>query len=1084
MASYQHVLKYADTRFQSPAKVFAMLKSKVQRGERTTRAREEHATQIKPASRRPANVWESNESYPRFGEVEASTISPIKSPKQSLGYSYWDYSRQSVEVPHATNTRHGFTSPRRPLMESTAVFPPRIRTDPRSTRDSGGPRKKQIADKSFAFDEDFAAFDASASPPSHCSPVKKKMRKRKVEELEMNKVCNSANVTSQSQDDNTDTAGGYPFSPKKNACRPVHVHRELATMKRSTVSLEKLLSPAKMFVYMKERVSRREQEQDDDDCQKPSEPPDGVVHTGYECHSNVDKMDKDNVLRRESDIESTVTQAGLESAAGQSDTRHPEEASSSAVLSGHNLLEDSIFLNPPSISIPKKHNFMFKNKQWPNFAAAASESTIHLKKWFLRKNRNGLFVQGIHMEDGTPWNSNIIAERVSSTVLKTISGNVYILVGKMMLDADSDLPRWLLRIFANGFPANWKELFEKCLSELKDRRGKVNTEKRSKITRPTETSALQARKKRHQQNAVRTSQYKTRNPKAGDSTYSTKVTRSGRLVKPPLDYWRGGRVFVDADLNVTIFECYKTSAPYPDVAPVVSMKRFRETAQAFLLNDKGHKRHESTRDPLTEVKTPHCKHNQVEVKPEDNPSLSTRAAVRRQSHHITSSDEKSSNEKALPSSKAKKLTPHGSKAKMGNSSPLKRLGRKRTPPQFPAVNEKLSESEKEREEEEQQQEEDRQINHITNSDEQVSNENKMPSQSNPKKLPVRESKKKVLNAPPLKNLGRKRTYPQISAVDDNLSESNLRKETEEKKEVLSTKSKGKRGKKRPTQQRRKPQTKSLKPLSPVKALTKLKQSKKKSSRGHTVSPQGKDEGEWTKDELAKLQKAVSSYPLHVPSYWTKVAIMVGTRSAEECHNKDLALQDIQTPVKSARGKEKKKEDAPKATNQPLISAGIGTFKRKQQVRQFLEAMPKENVNDAFSVAHNNRFEMPSIWSDGEEDLTMDNLEPLTPESLHFPRVKTPRCLLATPGMVYSPNSSKNEDLYVFQLQKMKKRNQVNGRKQVPAKSFSPIPAVKRTTGKFEIPGNNSFDVLEKFPEKAASFSDSGEEEDFYFSDND
>ncbi|XP_061651500.1 mis18-binding protein 1-like [Phyllopteryx taeniolatus] len=95
--------------------------------------------------------------------------------------------------------------------------------------------------------------------------------------------------------------------------------------------------------------------------------------------------------------------------------------------------------------------------------------------------------------------------------------------------------------------------------------------------------------------------------------------------------------------------------------------------------------------------------------------------------------------------------------------------------------------------------------------------------------------------------------------------------------------------------------------------------------------------------------------------------------------------------------------------------------------------------------------MLSIWSVGEEDLTMDNLEPLTPESLHFPRVKTPRCLLATPGMVYSPNSSKNEDLYVFQLQKMKKPNQVNGCKQVPAKSFSPIPAVKRTTGKFEIP---------------------------------
>lgn len=34
-------------------------------------------------------------------------------------------------------------------------------------------------------------------------------------------------------------------------------------------------------------------------------------------------------------------------------------------------------------------------------------------------------------EDNIPWNSNVIVERVSTSMLKTVSGRVYILVGKM-----------------------------------------------------------------------------------------------------------------------------------------------------------------------------------------------------------------------------------------------------------------------------------------------------------------------------------------------------------------------------------------------------------------------------------------------------------------------------------------------------------------------------------------------------------------------------------------------------------------------------------------------------------------------------
>lgn len=40
-------------------------------------------------------------------------------------------------------------------------------------------------------------------------------------------------------------------------------------------------------------------------------------------------------------------------------------------------------------------------------------------------------------EENIPWNSNIISDRVSNCVLQTVTGRVYILVGKMNLHVNS-----------------------------------------------------------------------------------------------------------------------------------------------------------------------------------------------------------------------------------------------------------------------------------------------------------------------------------------------------------------------------------------------------------------------------------------------------------------------------------------------------------------------------------------------------------------------------------------------------------------------------------------------------------------------
>lgn len=117
----------------------------------------------------------------------------------------------------------------------------------------------------------------------------------------------------------------------------------------------------------------------------------------------------------------------------------------------------------------------------------------------------------------------------------------------------------------------------------------------------------------------------------------------------------------------------------------------------------------------------------------------------------------------------------------------------------------------------------------------------------------------------------------------------------------------------------------------------------------------------------------------------------------------------------------------------MISAGVGTLKRKQQVRHFLETMPKENVDDVFSCSYmqNKRFQVgcslhqcftpsqsqsvspsglsaqiPSTYESNlsdDPDITLRNVEPVTPMATGFPEVKTPQCLHITPGMMGSPN---------------------------------------------------------------------------------
>ncbi|NXP17636.1 M18BP protein, partial [Scytalopus superciliaris] len=114
--------------------------------------------------------------------------------------------------------------------------------------------------------------------------------------------------------------------------------------------------------------------------------------------------------------------------------------------------------------------------------------------------------------------------------------------------------------------------------------------------------------------------------------------------------------------------------------------------------------------------------------------------------------------------------------------------------------------------------------------------------------------------------------------------------------------------------------------------------------------------------LCSLGRAISSFPKHRSGFWQEVAMAVGSRSAEECHGKYLQEQQAKGSRPQARkakaAKPEQKEDGPSAVSSDcwgcaekelVITAKVGTLKRKQQMRDFLEHLPKDNHDDVFTA---------------------------------------------------------------------------------------------------------------------------------------
>ncbi|KFP39813.1 Mis18-binding protein 1, partial [Chlamydotis macqueenii] len=109
--------------------------------------------------------------------------------------------------------------------------------------------------------------------------------------------------------------------------------------------------------------------------------------------------------------------------------------------------------------------------------------------------------------------------------------------------------------------------------------------------------------------------------------------------------------------------------------------------------------------------------------------------------------------------------------------------------------------------------------------------------------------------------------------------------------------------------------------------------------------------------LRSLGRAIASFPKHKNGFWVEVAMAVGSRSAEECHQKYVEEQQAKGSKTRAKKTTASGKPEQKGTDflvldkkeSVTITAKVGTFKRKQQMRDFLDHLPKDNHDDIFTA---------------------------------------------------------------------------------------------------------------------------------------
>lgn len=221
MASHQHLLQHSNPRSESPAKVFAKLKSKVQREEAYAKdgysTRNERLGDFKinqgaqfRSPRKPTEKCNLNErkGFSSRDEAKALTISPISSPQKNFGF--WNSRDTLVEDPLVSGRGHGCTPRKGGFLDSSAVPHSHILVNSKqnhveSTRSrdvdgfyaSNKTHMKAVEnDQMLRKDQTF-----EKSPTTIYSPMKNRLRKRKFEPWDFTNISSSTKIHNDTQNE-------------------------------------------------------------------------------------------------------------------------------------------------------------------------------------------------------------------------------------------------------------------------------------------------------------------------------------------------------------------------------------------------------------------------------------------------------------------------------------------------------------------------------------------------------------------------------------------------------------------------------------------------------------------------------------------------------------------------------------------------------------------------------------------------------------------------------------------------------------------------------------------------------------------
>ncbi|XP_028638315.1 mis18-binding protein 1 [Grammomys surdaster] len=660
---------------------------------------------------------------------------------------------------------------------------------------------------------------------------------------------------------------------------------------------------------------------------------------------------------------------------------------------------------------------------------------VHLQEWMIKviNNNTAICVEGKLVDEADIyWHSNVIIERIKHNELRTLSGNIYILKG--LIDQvsmkEAGYPSIFTRKFLFGFPKDWKKYIDNFLEQL-----------RAKEKNKSETRQKTAR-----------SQNKQKWIKNDAEDKQTDVLR-----KASITYDLNGDGLERTEvLNVPIDPLNSLEQSTPDkerrhqtltqkeayvlITPLRTTKLIEQRCVEHSLSFEGGidffkaKHQEESESVVQETPSPTCKSLET-----FEHSVGYEGSAKEDCNEC---DIITVKHIQIPCSKSKQILTNDSKKKNKLSSKLQKTEKQIDVSLYSQSSSHLSSEENE------VKPEIKSKTRARNTKERLNQERKTRSNITKDILLISEAK---------------------GESDCSITPKRLRssaKESHYKSDV------------------------SKNFLIEVKASDTTNRQLVDSLPGLT------DDGEWNQQELQKLHRAFTSLPKHKPGFWSDVAMAVGSRTADECQKKyteepkGRGSQKHVSKKKQANFKVQNGEEDSTDKRTITITAGVGTLKRKRQVRECLEHLPKDNHDDFFTATplQKQRIRLPSFQYSQDDDilLCMDRI-PASPSSVPSTLTSTtPQCSHVSPGMLTS--IERNDcDKYVYHMQKnAKKCSKSKGglvwgnirKKTVETDLSSPIRTRKALFNKDL--GENT-DIPKFFIDDIESDE---EEKDYYFSNSD